>query len=66
LGGHSLRATQIIARVRETFQVELPVRSFLETPTVAELAKRIEVVRWLMHDSQALASAALDEEEGEL
>jgi amino acid adenylation domain-containing protein len=38
-GGHSLLATQIIARLRETFQVELPLQSFFQAPTVAQMAE---------------------------
>jgi amino acid adenylation domain-containing protein len=38
LGGHSLMATQIISRVINRFRVELPVKSLLEAPTVAEMA----------------------------
>jgi len=41
LGGHSLLATQTIISAREAFNVELPLRSIFETPTVAELAVRI-------------------------
>jgi amino acid adenylation domain-containing protein len=41
LGGHSLLATQILTRVIETFQVELPIQALLEKPTVAEMAKVI-------------------------
>ncbi|WP_438040323.1 type I polyketide synthase [Sorangium sp. So ce128] len=45
LGGESLLALQILNRVREAFQVEVPLREFFERPTVAALAERIHKAR---------------------
>jgi len=41
LGGHSLAATQIVARLQDSFDVELPPTAVFERPTVAELAATV-------------------------
>ena len=38
LGGHSLAASRVIARVIQTFQLELPVKALFDAPTVAWMA----------------------------
>lgn len=41
LGGDSIRATQATARIRSTFQIEMPIITLFRKPTVAELASEI-------------------------
>ena len=44
LGGHSLLLTQLISKLRQIFQIELPLRILYESPTVASLAEKIESI----------------------
>ncbi|NTW01287.1 MAG: amino acid adenylation domain-containing protein, partial [Oscillochloris sp.] len=53
LGGHSLLATQMISRLRERYNVELPLRNLFDAPTVAGLAVLI-----VAGQAQALAPAS--------
>jgi amino acid adenylation domain-containing protein len=44
IGGHSLFGTRLIARIRDSFGVDLPLRSIFESPTPAQLAQQIETL----------------------
>jgi amino acid adenylation domain-containing protein len=45
LGGHSLRATQVVSRVNEAFGIALPLRTLFEQPTVAEVSAEVDRLR---------------------
>jgi acyl carrier protein len=42
LGGHSLKATQVVSRLRDLFQCDIPLRNMFEFPTISELAAAID------------------------
>jgi acyl carrier protein len=58
LGGHSLMGAQLIAKISNTFGVELSLRSLFDHPTVGEVSAEIER---LIHEK--LASLSEDEAE---
>jgi non-ribosomal peptide synthetase component F len=44
LGGNSIQAIRLISRMRDEFGVEVPVQSFFQRPTVADLAAEVEAL----------------------
>ena len=55
MGGHSLLATQVIARLRVSFQIEMPLRHMFEQPTVAGLAAIVIETQAAQADSDEIA-----------
>ena len=60
LGGHSLIAMQIVAKVRSFYQMDLSLREFFAAPTIAQLSSEIEAK--IMREIESLS----DDEAGQL
>jgi amino acid adenylation domain-containing protein len=67
LGGYSLLGIQVISRLRQALQVEVSLSYLFELPTVADLADRVETLRWAVQGTPVLQIDKIDSfEEGEL
>ncbi|MGZ4134920.1 MAG: KR domain-containing protein, partial [Tumebacillaceae bacterium] len=44
LGGNSLLGTQVVTRIRNTFQIDLPLRALFDANTVAQMAVLVEEI----------------------
>ncbi|PYV62123.1 MAG: hypothetical protein DMG97_41195, partial [Acidobacteria bacterium] len=42
LGGHSLLGIQVISRLRKQFDLNLPLRTLFENPTISELSGLVD------------------------
>ncbi|NJP18009.1 MAG: hypothetical protein HC763_02585 [Hydrococcus sp. CRU_1_1] len=58
LGGDSLLAIQLTTKIKNTFQIELPIEKLLQATTITKLAEAIEEIIFA-------EIAALDEAEAE-
>jgi amino acid adenylation domain-containing protein len=45
LGGHSLLATQVLSRIRQEFNQEIPIHLLFEFPTILEFSKHIGITK---------------------
>ncbi|MDZ8189167.1 MAG: amino acid adenylation domain-containing protein [Nostoc sp. ChiSLP02] len=45
LGGHSLLATQVLSRIRQAFNQEIPIHLLFEFPTIVEFSKHIGITK---------------------
>ncbi|MEO0836740.1 MAG: non-ribosomal peptide synthetase, partial [Cyanobacteria bacterium J06642_3] len=66
LGGHSLLATQVISRLREQYQQEIPLRSLFEETTVTKLATYLDRMQILQQLQSVPTDIGSKREEFEL
>jgi len=61
LGGQSLVAMKALSRIRDTFEVDLPLRNLFERPTIAGLAEVIDQRAWVAEASAPSDGAEREE-----
>ena len=63
LGGHSLMAARVMAKLRDAARVDLPLRNLFERPTPEQLAVAIDALSWTAIGSASPAAAGQGERE---
>jgi len=61
LGGHSLLATRLTSRMRETFHVDVSVRSVFEASTLADLAEAVRTAAMPTNEDAGVIRAEVEE-----
>jgi acyl-CoA synthetase (AMP-forming)/AMP-acid ligase II/acyl carrier protein len=62
LGGQSLVAMKALSRIRDAFEVDLPLGNLFERPTIAGLAEVIDQLAWVTKANAPVSDAAEREE----
>ncbi|WP_406694053.1 amino acid adenylation domain-containing protein [Singulisphaera sp. Ch08] len=66
LGGHSLLATQVASRLRDAFNIDIPLRTLFEATTVAALAQRLETLQQASQGTSAPPLRPVPRDQGPL
>jgi acyl carrier protein len=62
LGGNSILALQLVSRVRDAYQMELPLHDFLEEPTISKMSEVIAENQLKLADADEIARILADVE----
>lgn len=54
IGGHSLKATRMIARIQKQFEIKVPLKRLFEVPTIQQLALVIDNILWQQQASNSM------------
>jgi hypothetical protein len=62
LGGHSIMAARLMARLQDASRIDLPLRNLFERPTVAGLAEIVDGLSWAAQANSPVQHAGSREE----
>jgi len=62
LGGDSLKAARLMARLRAASGVDLPLRNLFERPTVAQMAEALAALSWAAASAEPARGAGKREQ----
>jgi acyl carrier protein len=62
LGGHSLMAARLMAKLRTVSGVDVPLRDLFARPTVAGLAEAVDALQWVQQSPIGANAAGVREE----
>ncbi|MFH6990737.1 amino acid adenylation domain-containing protein [Flavobacterium collinsii] len=60
LGGHSLKATQVISKIQKEFNIKIELKELYNEPTINNLARHIESIQ-ILNNQPLISSVAGDE-----
>jgi acyl carrier protein len=66
LGGHSLLAIKAVSHIRDVFDVDLPIQTLFENPTIADLARLLSEIKGSDEIIQAPNDLRMDSEAADL
>lgn len=66
LGGDSLNLLAVVERLRDSQDLEIPMRAVVDTPTIAGLAAQIDTLRWTVRSRVSVVDTTGERELGEL
>lgn len=62
LGGHSLKATRVLSKINEEFEIKIDLKSLFIDPTIMHLSNYIETMKWMEQNPEEIILSENDDE----
>lgn len=64
IGGNSLVAARAVAKLRQEFEIDIPLRTLFEMHTIADIAAYINATQWAMQSANQAVASEENRDEG--